>query len=80
VTKIKFDIAQHTPYPLSRGEYITLKIYDVLGKDIATLVNEFLQPGTYEVTFDANNLTSGIYFYQLKSGDFISTKKLILLK
>jgi len=85
-TKIKFDVAQHTPYPLSRGENVTLKIFDILGKEITTLVNEQLQPGTYEVTFDAHqpglgsNLPSGVYFYQLRTDNFIQTKKLILLK
>jgi photosystem II stability/assembly factor-like uncharacterized protein len=88
VTKIKFDIAQHTPYPLSRGETVTLKVFDILGKEIQTLVNEQLQPGMYEVTFDGSNLPSGIYFYQLRVGDsesspgqgFVETKRLVLLK
>ena len=80
VTKIKFDLAPRTPYPLSRGEMVTLKVYDILGKEIQTLVNEQLQPGSYEVTFDGSNLPSGIYFYQLKTGDFTATKKLVLLK
>jgi hypothetical protein len=47
---------------------------------VATLVNEQLQPGAYEVTFDGSNLPSGIYFYQLRSENFIETKKLVLLK
>jgi hypothetical protein len=80
VTKIRFDVAQHTPYPLSRGENVTLKVYDILGKEITTLVNEQLQPGSYEVTFDGSNLPSGVYFYQLRTGDFVNTKKLILFK
>jgi hypothetical protein len=80
ITKIKFDIAQHTPYPLSRGENVTIKIYDITGREIATLVNEKLNPGTYEVTFDGSNLPSGVYFYKLQAGDFVQTRKLILLK
>ena len=79
-TKIKFDIPQHTPYPLSRGERTILKVYDILGKEVQTLVNEQLQPGMYEVTFDGGNLPSGVYFYQLSTGEFIETKKLILTK
>jgi aminopeptidase N len=79
-TKIKFSIPQHTPYPLSRGENVSLKIYDITGKEIATLVNEALQPGMYEVTFDGTNLPSGIYFYRFSAGDFSDVKKLILLK
>ena len=65
-----------------------MKVYDVLGNEIATLVNEEKEPGTYEVEFDASKLPSGIYFYQLKTGDpkinsgqgFIETKKMVLIK
>jgi hypothetical protein len=81
-TKIKFDIATNNP-PFNKGGQgglITLKIYDILGREIQTLVNEKLNPGTYEVTFDGSNLASGIYFYQLKSGNFIETKKMLLIK
>jgi hypothetical protein len=80
VTKIKFDIIQHTPYPLSRGENVILKVFDITGKEIATLVNEQLQPGNYEITFDGSNIPSGVYFYQLNSGNYRATKKLMLLK
>jgi hypothetical protein len=58
----------------------TLKIYDVLGNEVATLVNEFREAGGYEVTFDASNLSSGIYYYKIQSGDFVQTKKMMLLK
>jgi hypothetical protein len=81
VTKIHFNIA-----PLlrgvneARGVLTTLKVYDILGREIQTLVNEKLHPGTYEVTFDGRNFASGIYFYQLKSGDFIETKKMLMIK
>ena len=57
-----------------------LKIYDVLGKEIATLVNEVQSPGNYRVEFDGSRLSSGIYYYQLKAGKFIETKKMILIK
>ncbi len=80
VTKIKFDVAQHTPYPLSRGENVTLKIYDIIGREIVTLVNEKLQPGTYEVTFDGSKYASGVYFYQLRTGDFLNTKRMVMIK
>jgi hypothetical protein len=59
---------------------VSLKIYDVLGNDVATLVNEEKPAGTYEVTWNAANLPSGVYFYQLKAGSFIATKKLLMLK
>lgn len=58
---------------------VTLKVYDVLGNEIATLVNEAKSAGTYEVTFDAFGLPSGIYFYKLRAGSFTETKKMILL-
>ncbi|HEY5534025.1 MAG TPA: T9SS type A sorting domain-containing protein [Ignavibacteria bacterium] len=80
VTKIKFDVAEHTPNPLSRGENVSLKIYDITGREIQTLVNEKLNSGTYEVTFDGSNYASGVYFYKLRSGEFVETKKLVLLK
>ncbi len=66
-----------------RERLITLKVYDVLGREIATLVNEESATGgagSYEVEFDGANLTSGIYFYQLRAGNFVETKKMILLK
>jgi hypothetical protein len=71
-TKIKFSIPQ--------GEYVSLRVFDILGNEIATLVNEKREPGTYEVTFDAANLTSGVYVYKLDAGDFVQTKKLVLMK
>jgi photosystem II stability/assembly factor-like uncharacterized protein len=74
VTKIKFDI------PNIRQSTVTLRIFDIKGSEVQTLVNETLQPGTYETTFDGSNLTSGVYFYQLTSGNFKETKKLLLLK
>ncbi len=75
-TKISFTIPNvGTGLALS-----VLKVYDVLGNEVATLVDEHLEAGKYEVTFDASNLTSGIYFYRLQAGSFIETKKMILLK
>jgi hypothetical protein len=77
VTKIKFSLKEEGRLKIQEAKLV---IYDILGKEITTLVNESLQPGTYEVTFDGSNLPSGIYFYQLRAGDFVETKKLILLK
>lgn len=81
-TKIKFTVASNVKGEMSN---VTLKVYDVLGNEIATLVNEVLSMGEYEVEFSGHssegwNLPSGIYFYQLKSGKFVETKKMILLK
>jgi len=67
-------------YQLPVGGDVTLKVYDILGNEIATLVNEYKPVGRYEVEFNASALPSGVYFYQLKAGEFISTKKMILLK
>jgi hypothetical protein len=71
-TKIKFTI--------SVFGFTTLKIYDVLGNEIATIVNEEKAPGVYGVEFDGSKLSSGVYFYRLKAGSFIQTKKMILLR
>jgi photosystem II stability/assembly factor-like uncharacterized protein len=82
VTKIKFEIPSNG-FPigaLGNDRVVVLKVYDILGREIQTLVNETLQPGSYEVTFGGSNLSSGIYFYQLKAGDYIETKKMVLLK
>jgi len=59
---------------------VTLKVYDLLGNEITTLVNEEKQSGTYEVEFDGKNLSSGEYFYQLRYGSFTETKKMLLIK
>jgi len=59
---------------------VTLKVYNILGKEIATLVNKEKPAGEYEVEFDGSGFPSGIYFYQLKAGGFVETKKMILLK
>lgn len=72
ITKIKFDV--------SLSGRVLLKVIDILGKEVNLLVNEKLIPGTYEVSFDGNNLPSGIYFYSLKYGNSTETKKMILLK
>jgi hypothetical protein len=81
-TNIKFNLP-NTDNPLpggARGGFVTLKVYDVLGNEIATLVNEEKSAGEYEVEFDGSNLSSGIYFYQLKAGSFVETKKMVLMR
>jgi hypothetical protein len=57
-----------------------LKIYNVLGKEVTELVNETKDKGMYEVTFNANNLPSGMYYYKIQSGEFTDVKKMLLLK
>lgn len=71
-TTIKFSVPN--------ASLISLKIYDILGREITTLVNEEKHAGNYTVNFDGNNLSSGIYFYRIKAGSFIQAKKMILTK
>jgi hypothetical protein len=59
---------------------VTLKVYDVLGHEVATLVNEVLLPGSYEVTFDAAGLASGVYIYRLTAGEFTASRRMMLLR
>jgi hypothetical protein len=59
---------------------MTIKVYDVLGNEVVTLVNEEKPAGEYEIEFNVTDLPSGIYFYKLKAGNFVETKKMILLK
>ncbi|NIT55348.1 MAG: T9SS type A sorting domain-containing protein [Aliifodinibius sp.] len=67
-------------YSIRSNLDVSIKVYDLLGKEIATLVNEKKPAGAYTVEFDASKLSSGIYFYQLQAGDFIETKKMILMR
>jgi hypothetical protein len=65
---------------LPNSGYVNLKVYDILGKGIVTLVNQQMHQGTFEVKFDASNLPSGVYFYTLTTGDFKETKKMLFIK
>ncbi|MCE1164639.1 MAG: T9SS type A sorting domain-containing protein [Bacteroidetes bacterium] len=79
-TNIKFAIPENGKSKIENGN-VTLRVYDMLGKEVAALVNERLQPGTYEVQFDAGNiLPSGTYIYRLSAGSFSESKKMILVK
>lgn len=71
-TQIDFDIPQ--------ASNVTLKVYDMLGREIATLVNENMISGKYSTTWDASSFSSGTYFYRIKAGDFVDTKKMVLVK
>ena len=71
-TKIKFDVVR-------LGD-VKIVVYDIMGREVLTLVNESMQPGTYETTFDASSLSSGIYFYTLTAGDFKESKRMIFIK
>lgn len=76
-TKIKFDIPA---VRLQNAVPVQIKIYNILGKEIAVLINKQMQPGSYEVDWDASDYPSGVYFYTLKAGDFIQSKKMIFIK
>jgi hypothetical protein len=67
-------------YSVPKTSFVTIKVYDVLGRDVTTLVNDNKPAGNYSIEFNAIKLVSGIYFYRMRAGDFIQTKKLILLK
>lgn len=67
-------------YGLPKSGNVTLKVYDLLGREVTTLVNEMKQPGIYSVEFNASNLASGVYLYKITSGDFSDVKKLLLVK
>ena len=67
-------------YSIPNSGVVTLKVYDMLGREIQTLVNEFQSSKTYSVNFDASDLSSGIYLYKLQAGDFLEAKKMILIK
>ncbi len=75
-----FNPSTSIKYWLSSISNVSLKVYDVLGKEVATLVNEEKPAGSYDVKFDAAGLSSGIYFYKLQAGSLIETKKMILMK
>jgi len=67
-------------YQIPEAGYVSLKVYDMLGREVATLVNEYQQPGNFVKTFHGTSLPSGIYFYRLQAGEFQETRKLLLLK
>jgi photosystem II stability/assembly factor-like uncharacterized protein len=78
-TIIRLQIADFRSQ-IGKANKTVLKVYDILGKEVQTLVDEVLQPGTYKVKFDGSSLPSGIYFYRLSAGEYMETKKFILMK
>ncbi|MBK6773687.1 MAG: FG-GAP repeat protein [Ignavibacteria bacterium] len=86
----KYELSQNYPNPfnpvtnlefgISNLEFVTLKIYDVLGRELVTLVNEIKEPGYFKIKFDAGNLSSGVYFYRMEAGDFVAVKKFVVMK
>jgi len=89
-TPSKFELVQNYPnpfnpttnirYQIANSSFVTLKVYDILGKEMKTLVSENLKAGTYEIKFDASNIPSGAYFYKITAGNFTDTKKMLVIK
>jgi len=75
-----FNPVTNFGFGISDLGFVSLKVYDVLGQEVKTLVNEYKQPGNYKIEFDGSDLPSGIYFYKLEVGEFIVTKKMIMMK
>ena len=75
-----FNPSTAISYELSAAGLVSLKVFDILGREVATLVNEQKQAGTYSTTWDASHLSGGVYLYRLQAGDFTETKRLVLLK
>ena len=75
-----FNPSTSIQYKIAESNHVTLKVYDVLGRVVATLVDGYIEDGNHSVTFDASRLSSGIYFYELRAGHFRSVKKMLLIK
>ena len=75
-----FNPSTKINYSIKEKSNVELKIFDLLGGEVATLVNEEKSPGNYEVIFDASNLSSGVYLYTIKAGSFVQTRKMMLMK
>ena len=86
----EFYLSQNYPNPfnpstiinfkLPKDGFVTLKVYDMLGREVAVLVNEFKPIGNYSVNFDASSFSSGVYVYTIKAGTFVDSKKMVLVK
>ena len=75
-----FNPVTHLEFGISNLGFVSLKVFDILGKEVKTLVNEIKPAGIYRVEFDGSNFASGIYFYKLEVGSFTQTKRMLLLK
>jgi hypothetical protein len=86
----QYELSQNYPNPfnpsttikfeLPKASHVSLTVYDILGREVTVLVNEKRDAGVHEVKFDGSNLASGVYFYRLKAGDIVQSKRLLLLK
>jgi len=90
LTPKKYSLEQNYPnpfnpstiikYSVAQRSMVSLKIYDITGREVLSLVNQEMNAGNYQVTFNASKLASGVYFYSIRSNDFVSTKKMMLIK
>jgi hypothetical protein len=86
----EFSLSQNYPNPFNpstkinfsipKSDYVSLRVYDILGREVKVLVSENLAVGEYEVDFDAGNLSSGMYYYSIRAGEYVSVKKMVLVK
>jgi hypothetical protein len=75
-----FNSSTIIEYDIPENNYVELIIYDVLGREVKTLVNEYKKVGSYSVKFDGSNLASGLYFYKIEAGNYVETKKMVMIK
>jgi plastocyanin len=75
-----FNPSTRISYAIPSASFVNLKVYDIIGNEITVLINEEKQAGNYQIDFNATELTGGVYFYQLLTGPFVETKKMILMK
>jgi hypothetical protein len=87
---VKYSLHQNYPNPFNpsttityevpSATHVTITVYDMLGREVSVPVNDRREAGAYQVRFDGSNLASGVYFYRLQAGDYVATKKLLLMK
>ncbi len=75
-----FNPSTTIEYAINKKEFVSLRVFDIVGRELANLVNEVREPGFYKLDFDASKLTSGIYFYQLRTDSYLQTRKMQVLK
>lgn len=75
-----FNPVTHLEFRIPESGFVSLKVYDILGREVAVLVNEKLSPGRYKTEFNGSNFASGVYFIRMEAGDFREIKKMILIK
>ncbi|MBL8016525.1 MAG: T9SS type A sorting domain-containing protein [Ignavibacteria bacterium] len=75
-----FNPATNIKFEIPKTGFVSLKIFDMIGNEISSLVSESKPPGSYDVSWDASNFPSGVYFYELRAGEFTERKKMVLVK